>query len=530
MSEARLHELIHGWLQGTLSDAEFAELDAQLKNDATARQAFLRATNLDSALRDHASRDEHTSAWLPKPAPAPAWWSKWLMPAGIAAAAALVFGAYLAGGSHPRAAKPALEATAQGTAVLTQNIDAEWGASGQPNIGATLLPGKLQLKKGLAQIEFFSGAALVVSAPAEFEIVSPWKVIWHSGKARVKVPPAARGFEMSTASMKVIDLGTEFGLDVGGGSPGTRLQVFSGEVEAHPLVGSQMNLKEGQGIEQRGETIAALPRIQPDDFPSVDHVRELGRERAATRFAQWQAFSEKQRQDSRLVAYYVMQPDTAGQRLVRNIAQPTAALRDGGAVGAAWTSGRWPQKGALEFKGVGDRVRMQIDGQYNAITLMCWVRVDGLDRTLNAIMLTDGFEPGEPHWQIFQDGRIRFAVAQPNPGGEQPPPRSVYETPVVFDPSHAGHWRHLAVTYNAGTGEGIHYVDGVEVSRRTDTSTLPKLPITIGSAELGNWGMPPEGFKFAIRNLNGRIDEFAIYSSVLGADEIHTIYEAGKPE
>src|SRR5204863_7761643 len=126
-----------------------------------------------------------------------------------------------------------------------------------------------------------------------------------------------------------------------------RLQVFSGEVEAHPITGRQWNLKEGQGIEQRGTTIAALAQLRPDDFPSVDRMRELGSERAAAQFARWQKFSQKQRQDSRLLAYYLMQPETAGQRLVRNLAEPTFTLRDGGAVGAAWTTGRWPQKGAL---------------------------------------------------------------------------------------------------------------------------------------------------------------------------------------
>jgi hypothetical protein len=54
---------------------------------------------------------------------------------------------------------------------------------------------------------------------------------------------------------------------------------------------------------------------------------------------------------------------------------------------------------------------------------------------------------------------------------------------------------------------------------------LPKL--RIGRADLGNWTDPI--WARAIRSLNGRIDEFAIYSAALAPDEILTIFEEGRP-
>lgn len=46
----------------------------------------------------------------------------------------------------------------------------------------------------------------------------------------------------------------------------------------------------------------------------------------------------------------------------------------------------------------------------------------------------------------------------------------------------------------------------------------------------GNWGQPfRKSPGFAVRNLNGAIDELAIFDDALSAEEIQTLYENGKP-
>ncbi len=50
----------------------------------------------------------------------------------------------------------------------------------------------------------------------------------------------------------------------------------------------------------------------------------------------------------------------------------------------------------------------------------------------------------------------------------------------------------------------------------------------IGKADLGNW-TKPLGTHSAIRTLNGRIDEFAIYAAELSSEGIAEIYEGGRP-
>ena len=73
-------------------------------------------------------------------------------------------------------------------------------------------------------------------------------------------------------------------------------------------------------------------------------------------------------------------------------------------------------------------------------------------------------------------------------------------------------------------------MDGNEVSREVSEFHAPGRPINFGPAEIGNWGLPTEKHQFPIRNLNGRIDEFAIYKTALPAPDIAELYEQGRPD
>ena len=67
-----------------------------------------------------------------------------------------------------------------------------------------------------------------------------------------------------------------------------------------------------------------------------------------------------------------------------------------------------------------------------------------------------------------------------------------------------------------------------------DSGLLPedmRVPkVKIGPACIGNWSEPKrDDPHFAVRNLNGSMDEFAIFSAVLSAGEIRNIFRNGKP-
>ncbi|MEI9898511.1 MAG: LamG domain-containing protein [Chthoniobacter sp.] len=191
-------------------------------------------------------------------------------------------------------------------------------------------------------------------------------------------------------------------------------------------------------------------------------------------------------------------------------------------------------KDALEFKSPGDRVRMNLGREiYSAITFAAWVRVDGLDRKYNALLLTDGYDPGNPHWQIYEDGRLMFSIAYPIPGEPDAKKKNnqIYYSPPIFDLTNQRRWHHIAVTYDNQSGRrGPSISTAGEISREVSPFHQPGRPIQFGFCEIGNWGLPTPGHQFPIRNFNGRIDEFLIYQAALTPAEVHELFASGQPE
>ncbi|MEQ1841490.1 MAG: LamG domain-containing protein, partial [Verrucomicrobiales bacterium] len=238
-----------------------------------------------------------------------------------------------------------------------------------------------------------------------------------------------------------------------------------------------------------------------------------------SRYVGWKGLSEDLRKDPATLVYFDFEEQDPWDRALTNRSRAGVdGLPAGGAIiGAQWTQGRWPGKGALEFKRINDRVRLRIPGEYQAMTLSAWVRAEGFDRWLNSIMLTDGWERGEVHWQISNKGEIILGVSEGI---------NCYSEPVIH-PSDLGRWMHLAVTVDGSSQKGriVHYLDGRPIANVSSDKPLP--PLRIGDAEIGNWQHQDKGNP--IRSLNGRIDDFFILSRVLSAEEIQAIYQAGLP-
>ena len=420
------------------------------------------------------------------------------------------------------------EATSQGIALVTRLVDIQWNVQQSPlDVGDALTPGRLAIDSGYAQIEFFCGATVVVEGPAELELVSPMLARVHSGRLRTSVPPAARGFALEVDDMKVVDLGTEFGLSI---SPeGADLQVFAGEVELHQPAQQKQNLTAGQAIVRSSDGAIETVDMTPDQFLDIATLESHERGQQAARFQRWKSYSERLRKDDRLIAYYAFDQEGGWERKLRSDLEPLNAELDGAIVGAQHVSGRWNQKKALEFKRPGDRVRVQIPGEYSSLTFACWVRIDSLDRWYNSLFLTDGYEKGEPHWQILDTGQLFFSV-RPKSDDEQGPEHHKVLSRPFWNPSLSGKWLHLATTYSVDEKRVTHYLNGAVLHRESIPDIQLPRTTRIGAATIGNWSSPqrPDAH-FAIRNLNGSIDELAVFAAALTADEITEMYDYGRP-
>ena len=395
----------------------------------------------------------------------------------------------------------------------------------RPDVGEALRPGFVSIESGLAQIEFFCGATVVLEGPAQLELLSADAVRFLSGRLRAQVPPAARGFSVDVGEMKIVDLGTEFGVSMS--AEGADVQVFDGEVELHSPGRSYRRVTAGEAFQAANGNLHAT-ELTPNRFVDIADLDSLARRQTDTRYQRWHEFSLRLRNDPRLIVYYSFsEPESWHRRLASDLVPSNREL-DGAIVGARQIAGRWPHKSALEFKQPGDRVRVSIPGEFGSLSLMAWVRIDSLDRWYNSLFLTDSYQQGEPHWQILDTGQLFFSVRVSDVDGG-PEHREVL-SPPFWTPTLSGKWLHLTTTYDTEEQTVTHYLNGEVLSRESIPDAQIVRTTRFGPASIGNWSTPTKpDERFAIRNLNGRIDEFAVFAAVIEADEVREMYENGKP-
>ncbi|HZY85457.1 MAG TPA: LamG-like jellyroll fold domain-containing protein [Gemmataceae bacterium] len=447
---------------------------------------------------------------------------------GLAAAAAgllLVLGPWRRP-ARLAAPEPAAEPTDTSVAVLLQASEAVWD---EPEFGARpgapLPPGTLRLKSGLAHIEFYSGATVILEGPAELELISPTEAFCVRGKLRATVPPQAQGFTVRSPRLDLVDRGTEFGLRVDGGGR-TEVHVFQGKVELYDAntglaPASRRELTTGGGLSLQGPGPARRIAPAPAAFRTARDVETARAAEVLRQQKRWRDASAALRRDPSLRVYYPFEADPAGGRTLRDQAGGRREPLDGAIVGCTWAVGRWPGKQGLEFKRVSDRVRLHVPGEFDALTLMAWVRVDALPNRFHSLLMTDSWDEAAPHWHISADGKLELGVQGPRRRNGVH-----YYSPAVFPPDRLGQWTHLAVVHDRDAGLVTHYVDGQPVSQEPIKLDVA---LRLGNAEVGNWNLAARRHNHPVRYFSGCIDEFLLFSRALDEQEVARLYEQGRP-
>jgi hypothetical protein len=272
-----LIDLLAAWKGKDLEAARLDQLGARLRQDEAFQQAFVdeirmlgmlkvvqstepRWLKLQDALGwgpgARAGEEELEDAFmrrvqdiLPLPRPRP---RSWAAPAAAAALLLLVAGGLVARAwswpwpwqrprpvatrpaSDPANPPPASDVRPVDGLALVVKLDAVlWGPSGRPRPaeGTVLCPGRFRLDAGRVMLSFFSGVTLTVEGPADFDLVAGDRVFCRRGRLRARVPEGAEGFVVASPGSAVVDLGTEFGLNVEDGGK-SRIMVFEGTAEA----------------------------------------------------------------------------------------------------------------------------------------------------------------------------------------------------------------------------------------------------------------------------------------------------------
>ena len=542
MHDERLELLLNRCLDGGLTAEEAAELNALILSSPEARRQFWQAARIHSLIREwgaetwgHADGDAKVVQF-----PRTRWMRSRWMPAFAAAAAVLLA---LAGGwmwQHRAVENGGGEFTedtaipwvpGEHVATLARSADVEWiEPSGGATAGTRLAPGWLKIARGIVQVEFLSTARVVIQGPAEFQLVGENEGYCRFGKVKAHVPESAHGFKVGSPQIVLVDLGTEFGMDVPAGGS-TEVHVFEGSVALSGPVSRQL----WQGESVRVEA-GALRDVADSTTTYPDEV-ELARKADAAdlqRHTEWRAAAQRLAAEPALLAYFRADGETGEGRELPNLAtHRREGATDATLVGARWSEGRWPGGRALEFTSPADRVRFHIPGEAAAVTLATWIRVDSLPNKRSGLLFPSMPRERELQWSISRGGEMFFALSR------KAPPLRVFDVSAsgaVVTPMDYGRWMHLACTYDSETGEVVHYKDGRAVG---NTRLANPLPVTLDGMDFGNWAARPDqpewGWErmaangYAVRNFTGRLDEFALLSRALTAGEIHRLYETGAP-
>lgn len=240
MKEQDSDDRIQRALDGLLSPGELEVFKADVVRDADLRAAYVDQVWLHSTLR--ADRESLIELLDADPASEGKVVRRWPMAAWAAAAAACVTLAatafYFKEGASRRP-----------VATLIQAENCKWAGSDLPTVvNSKLSAGTLALAEGIATLEFKNGAKVTIEAPTKLQILNAMHCRLIEGSLTAEVPEPAHGFTVDTPDLKVVDLGTRFGLTTGSAG-NSQVHVFEGEVEVDGVAsGERKRLTEGKGL------------------------------------------------------------------------------------------------------------------------------------------------------------------------------------------------------------------------------------------------------------------------------------------
>lgn len=273
----QVHDLASKCLEGTATEADGAALDALVSGSAAARDLFSRYMDETALLRwQAAAPDSELLRDLRGPeaeSPALAFVWRRLLLAGITGAA-LAAGLFLALTILRRPDEATPVAVAQGgVATLTRLANIRWtsGTRSWRELSRVGPGDVLRFDRGEAELVFDHGVEVVIRGPAHFEVRAPDRAYSSLGRIAARVGKDGQGFTIETPVAKVVDLGTEFAIEVASNGL-TDVAVFDGLVDLSVNAGRERNparrLTQGEAL--RIDTDGRLDRlmtIPSDRFP-----------------------------------------------------------------------------------------------------------------------------------------------------------------------------------------------------------------------------------------------------------------------
>jgi ferric-dicitrate binding protein FerR (iron transport regulator) len=218
------NSMVHGYLDGQLSDEQFRKLNDWIKEDPSHGRQFASCALLHDRLHDqYRSRAVLEGYRLDQPT-----WKvrkfRWRR-MGIGAAISVAMGLAVVG------SWAAYREQRSEVAALVEARDVVWD-EGQPPIALGMRLGRRDIRcaSGTFKLVFDAGVRVSVEGPADLRILSGMRLLALRGRITAHVDARAKGFAIETPNTLIVDQGTEFGVEIDAAGQ-TDVVVFQGLVD-----------------------------------------------------------------------------------------------------------------------------------------------------------------------------------------------------------------------------------------------------------------------------------------------------------
>ena len=503
--------LLSALCDGVLTPSQMDRLNEFLRSDPGLQRRYISYMGIHAALEYAMGEVTIETGGVPDPSAAPpsrGGWRRCLRRSGLAAAV-LLAGLAVASAwwSRPPVApgsRPPGRIVARVTAGSGMRFDPSGLSAG---VDEPVYAGEYRLVEGIVRLTFARGAEVLITAPAEFSPAADDRLVLRRGKLTARVPEPARGFVVEAPSATLIDLGTEFAMDVDPASNG-EVHVFRGEVIVRPKSRTDhrpVKLVEAQAT--RVDAATATPsgidvRLQP--FPPAD-----GRARDGV-------LPPGPRTDP--AVYLNMAPTSDGRSLIEAGSDEGAGrVVVGPDCGTPWVPGR--HGSSLQFRGPGSGdhgiLPFPPDRVSETLSVVAWVLAESRPRWASILKRWGRPEDHCFHFGLYlDDGDLEVHTAGAD--GREYFAREGRPLPT-------GSWQHVAFVADRTTLR--LYRNGEEVGRAEHPGLRPGVLPAIGiGAKLNVTADGPDPIEPGF--WHGRLDEIAIYPRALEPLEIRRLYKA----